>query len=105
MGTAARVSADGESRLEVWQSATLPGIVYSRGAHLTHAYPKHWHDEIHFCAYDAGRGYLGYGGNSRLVGAGDRIVMPPGVVHENWVTATVGIGFFGAYMDVSMLRR
>lgn len=105
MGTAARVSADGESRLEVWQSATLPGIVYSRGAHLTHAYPKHWHDEIHFCAYDAGSGYLGYGGNSRLVGEGDLIVMPPGVVHENWVRAAEGIGFFGAYVDIALLRN
>ena len=105
MGTAARISADGESRLEVWQSAALPGVVYSRGAHLTHTYPKHWHDEIHFCAYDTGSGYLAYGGNSRLVVEGDLIVMPPGVVHENWVNAPGGIGFFGAYMDVAMLRN
>jgi AraC-like DNA-binding protein len=105
MGTAARVSADGESRLELWQSAALPGIIYSRGEHLTHTYPKHWHDEIHFCAYSAGSGYLGYGGNSQLVVEGDLIVMPPGVVHENWVDAAGGIGFFGAYMDMALLRR
>jgi AraC-like DNA-binding protein len=105
MGTAARVCADGESRLEVWQSATLRGVVFSRGSHVTHTYPRHWHDEIHFCAYDAGSGYLAHGGNSRLVVAGDLMVMPPGVVHENWVERPEGIGFVGAYMDVRSISQ
>ena len=94
MGTAANLH--GGSRLDVWRSAGLEGVVFSRGAGVTHTYPRHWHDEIHFCSYDAGYGHLQCRGRSYVVGEGDLVVTPPGEVHENWVDSAAGIGFVGA---------
>lgn len=103
MASTARVSAGDGSRFEVWRSATLEGVLFARGSRLSHAFPKHWHDEIHFCAYDAGYGHFACRGKSLVVGAGDLVVTPPGEVHENWVNSVEGIGFRGAYVEVTAL--
>lgn len=92
-------------KLQVWRSPAFDGITFSRGYHFTHPYPRHWHEEIHFCAYTAGSGYLGYRGNSHLVTDGDFVVTPPGEVHENWVASDSDISFCGAYLDVASFRE
>jgi AraC-like DNA-binding protein len=78
-------------------------VVFSKGSGVTHTYPRHWHDEIHFCSYDAGYGHLQCRGRSYVVGEGDLVVTPPGEVHENWVDSADGIGFVGAYVDMPTL--
>lgn len=102
MGTADSVRSEG--RLDVWRSATLPSVVFARGSGVSHTYPRHWHDEIHFCAYDFGYGHFLCRGQSYVVGEGDLVVTPPGEVHENWVDSAGGIGFVGAYVEVSAIR-
>jgi AraC-like DNA-binding protein len=91
--------------LRVWMSDAFDGILFSRGMRMTHPYPRHWHEELHLCAYTSGSGYLGYGGNSYLVRQGDFVVTPPGEVHENWVDGESGISFCGAYVDTAAFGR
>ena len=90
--------------LRVWRSDALGGILFSRGTRMTHPYPRHWHDELHFCAYTSGSGYLGYGGNSYLIGENDFVITPPGEIHENWVKSEEGVSFCGGYVDPKVLR-
>jgi AraC-like DNA-binding protein len=94
-----------QETLQVWTTPAFEGILFSRGAYFTHPYPRHWHEEIHFCAYTAGSGYLGYRGNSYLVARRDFVITPPGEVHENWVAPGSDIGFRGAYVDVASFRK
>jgi AraC-like DNA-binding protein len=96
---------DSRESLYTWRSSAFDGIVFSRGAHFTHPYPRHWHEEIHFCAYTAGSGYLGCRGNSHLVAAGDFVITPPAEVHENWLAPGSDISFCGAYVDVASFRK
>jgi AraC-like DNA-binding protein len=85
--------------LRVWRSDSLSGILFTCGTRVTHPYPRHWHDELHFCAYTSGTGYLGYGGNSYLISESDFVITPPGEVHENWVVSAEGVSFCGGYVD------
>jgi AraC-like DNA-binding protein len=92
-------------RLRVWRSDAFDGILFSRGMQMTHPYPRHWHEELHLCAYTSGSGYFGHGGNSYLVRQGDFVVTPPGEVHENWVDDESGISFCGVYVDTAAFGR
>ncbi|MBI3476181.1 MAG: AraC family transcriptional regulator [Acidobacteria bacterium] len=90
--------------LAVWQSRLAPGIIFHGGTRVSHPFPRHWHDELHICAYTAGVGYLACRGSSRLVGRGDLVITPPGEVHENWVESGATVSFYSAYVDRSLLR-
>jgi AraC-like DNA-binding protein len=100
----ARLQEDCET-LRTWRSSAFDGIVFSRGSHFRHPFPRHWHEEIHFCAYTAGSGYLGYRGESHLVRDGDFVITPPGEVHENWVASDSHVSFCGAYIDFASFRK
>jgi len=96
----------GESHdLKVWRSHALEGLLFSHGTRLTHTYPRHWHEELHLCAYTFGGGYLGYRGNSYAVSDGDFVVTPAGEVHENWVAPGSSISFRGIYIDSHAFRH
>ena len=86
-------------KLKVWRSSAFDGILLSRGTRLRHPYPRHWHEELHFCAYTSGSGYLGHRGNSYLVRKGDFVVTPPGEVHANWVDSESDVSSCGAYVN------
>src|SRR3954452_23763699 len=92
-------------QLRVWRSSAFDSILFSRGSHFRHPHPRHWHEEIHVCAYTAGSGDLGYRGNSHLVAQGDLVITPPGEVHENWVASDSDISFCGAYLDLDRFRK
>lgn len=91
--------------LRVWRSHALEGLLFSRGIRLTHTYPRHWHEELHLCAYTSGGGYLGYRGSSYVVSNGDFVVTPAGDVHENWVASGSSISFRGLYIDSHAFRQ
>ena len=93
------------SLLQVSRPVGLEGILLCRGSDVTHSYPRHWHEEFHFCAYTSGAGYVKHRGTSRLVAEGDFVVTPPGEVHENWVDGEAGISFCGAYIDAAAFRK
>ena len=91
--------------LILWRSAAFDGIVLSRGTGVTHPYPRHWHEELHLCAYVSGSGYVRFRGSSSLLTEGDFVVTPPGEVHENWVDSESGISFRGVYVDTRAFRK
>lgn len=99
-----RRSAEKSNHLFVWRSPLLPGIVFYRGIRVSHPYPKHWHDELHICAYTSGSGYLACRGTSHLLGRGDLVLTPPGEVHENWVASGSSVSYCSAYFDMSQLQ-
>lgn len=102
LGDRKAVSSDS---LAVWRSRAVPGVVFHCGTRVSHPFPRHWHDELHLCAYTAGAGYLACRGNSYLVGRGDLVITPPGEVHENWVESGATVSFYSAYVDASLLRN
>jgi AraC-like DNA-binding protein len=90
--------------IAVWRPAGFDGIVLYRGTEVSHAYPRHWHDELHVCAYVAGAGHLFLRGSSYRIVPGDFVVTPAGEVHENWVDEGTSISFRSAYLDITALR-
>jgi AraC-like DNA-binding protein len=92
------------ANIDVWHVPQFDGLVFYRGTNVSHPYPRHWHDELHLCAYTAGYGYLGYRGAAHLGGAGDFILTPAGEVHSNWVTEPPGVSFRSVYVDLRVLR-
>ena len=105
MGGIGLTGARANHRLQMWRSEAFDGMLFSRGMRMTHPYPRHWHEELHLCAYTSGTGYLGFRGNSCLVAEGDFVATPPGEVHENWVDGELGVSFSGAYMDGAAFGR
>ena len=91
--------------LEVWQNPWFDGLVFHRGTHFTHPYPRHWHDELHLCAYTAGAGYLECRGTTHLAAAGDLILTLPSEVHQNWVSDGQSVSFLSLYIDDRALTK
>ena len=104
-GNAAFPAVKENHNLQLWHSAVFDGILFSSGTRFTHRYPRHWHEELHFCAHTSGYGYFGYRGNSYLITAADFTITPPGEVHENWVDARGNISFRGAYIAPTAFRK
>jgi AraC-like DNA-binding protein len=104
-GNQGRMRGRQGENLQVWHSPALDGIVLSRGTQLTHTYPRHWHEELHLCAYTSGRGYFGHRGKSVQVTDRDFVATPPGEVHENWVDSQSSISFCGMYVEVRALHK
>jgi len=92
------------NRIEVLRPDGLAGVLLYRGTEVTHAYPRHWHEELHLCAYTAGEGRLRIRGTTHPVGAGDVILTPAGEVHENWVERGTSCSFRSLYLDVRRLE-
>ncbi|HEV7553982.1 MAG TPA: AraC family ligand binding domain-containing protein, partial [Kofleriaceae bacterium] len=88
---------------ETWLWADDPDVILSCGNGYGHAFPRHWHDEIHVCAYTAGRGHLRAGGATWRIASGDLVVSPVGEVHENWVSRTDTCSFHSAYLGVDLI--
>jgi len=91
--------------IEVWRTPDFDGMLFYRGTNVTHPYPRHWHEEIHFCAYTSGLGNLAIRGRSQQVVNGDFTITPAGEVHENWVNDELGCAFRSLYLDVKPLLR
>jgi AraC-like DNA-binding protein len=91
--------------LQVWRNPWFDGLVFHRGTHFTHPYPRHWHDELHLCAYTAGSGYLECRGTTHLAVAGDLILTPPSEVHQNWVSDGQSVSFLSLYIDGHALTK
>ena len=98
-----QVAARTNQPITVWRPRGFDGMVFYRGVHVTHPYPRHWHDEWHMCLYTAGAGNLGYKGNSWRVVHGDFVLTPPGEVHENWVDEGRGVSYCSLYLDAKAL--
>jgi AraC-like DNA-binding protein len=93
------------THLAIWRSPSAPGIVFHRGEGISHSYPRHWHDELHICAYTGGAGNLASRGHTHRIRTGDLVIMPPGQVHENWVDGASDITFHSLYIDTKVLSK
>jgi AraC-like DNA-binding protein len=101
----AAARANKSESLRVWRNPWFEGMVFHRGMRFTHPYPRHWHDELHLCAYTAGAGYLRCRGAIHLACAGDLILTPPSEVHDNWVPDGQTVSFLSLYIDDRTLDR
>ena len=90
--------------IHFWRPDKLDGVLLHRGVSATHPYPRHWHEELHLCAYTSGSGHLGHRGSSYLVSSGSLVLMPPGEVHENWVEPGSACSFRGVYLEMPALQ-
>lgn len=90
--------------IHFWRPEKLVGISLHRGVSATHPYPRHWHEELHLCAYTSGSGHLGHRGSSYFVSGGSLVLMPPGEVHENWVKPGSACSFRGVYLEMHALQ-
>lgn len=97
--------APAREHLEVWRNAWFDGLIFHRGVHFTHPYPRHWHDELHICAYVGGAGYLRCRGATHLACKDDLVLTPPSEVHENWVPDGQNVSFLSLYLDHLVLGR
>jgi AraC-like DNA-binding protein len=88
----------------VWRHPGFDGMIFHRGCHATHPYPRHWHDELHLCAYTEGAGYLRCRGTTRLACAGDLVLTPPSEVHDNWVVDG-SVSFASLYITEAALDQ
>lgn len=97
-------NSDPAPRIDFWRPEKLDGILLHRGVSATHPYPRHWHEELHLCAYTSGSGNLGHRGSSYVVSNGSLVLMPPGEVHENWVEPGAACSFRGVYLEMPALH-
>lgn len=93
-----------DQEIAVWRPPGFESLVFYRGTDVTHTYPRHWHDELHLCAYVAGTGHLFLRGTGYRIVPGDFVVTPAGEVHENWVDEGTSISFRSAYLDMTTFR-
>jgi len=103
--SSAAAHANKSESLRVWRNPWFEGMIFHRGMQFTHPYPRHWHDELHLCAYTAGAGYLRCRGATHLAAAGDLILTPPSEVHDNWVPDGQTVSFLSLYIDDRTLER
>lgn len=74
------------------------------GIAVTHAHPRHWHDEYLVCAITGGAGYTVYGGRAYFTPPGSMFLLPPGEVHSNHATAD-GCSYTNIYLPASRVRN
>ena len=74
------------------------------GVGVTHAHPRHWHDEYLLCAITGGGGYTEYRGCAHFTPPGSLFLLPPGEVHSNYATGE-GCSYTNIYLPPSRLQR
>jgi AraC-like DNA-binding protein len=93
-----------KNEITVTHVATPDPIEIHRGFAVTHAHPKHWHDEYHFCAVTGGAGYTVYQGTAHFTPPGSMFALPPGEVHSNYATEG-GCSYTNIYIPASKVER
>ena len=90
--------------ISITYSAGSDPIEIHHGVAVTHAHPKHWHDEYLICAITGGGGYTEYRGNAHFTPPGSLFLLPPGEVHSNYATGE-GCSYSNVYLPASRLAR
>jgi AraC-like DNA-binding protein len=90
--------------ITITYSAGSDPVEIHHGVAVTHAHPKHWHDEYLICAITGGGGYTEYGGDAHFTPPGSLFLLPPGEVHSNYATDE-GCSYSNVYLPVSRLAR
>lgn len=92
-------------QIRVWQPADFPGIELRRGFSVSQPYPKHWHEEFHFCLVLSGGGTLNYRRERHQQRVGSLSIVHPGEVHSNQAFDSRGCSFRNLYAAPEVIGR
>lgn len=96
---------DTRNSIIVSHSAGPEPVEIHRGIEVTHAHPRHWHDEYLFCAITGGAGYTEYRGNAHFTPPGCTFALPPGEIHANYATSNDGCSYVNIYLPAARVDR
>lgn len=82
--------------VETWRIGGFEGVELHRGSRISLEYPRHWHEEIYFCAILEGAAYLDFSGASTLTPRGSLTIVPAGEIHAN---RKIGCTFRCVFME------
>jgi AraC-like DNA-binding protein len=91
--------------IKVVRPPDFGGVELCCGSRVTHSYPRHWHDELHFSLVTAGAGFVHAGGAAHLTPPATLTVVAPGEVHANSSDYPEGCDFRSMYIDVGLAKR
>ena len=72
-----------EPMTEMWRADGFKAIELHRGSTTFHAYPRHWHDELYFCAILKGSSDVYCVDRSYSASPETLVLIPPGEVHAD----------------------
>lgn len=92
-------------QIQIWRPDGFPGIELRKGACVSQPYPKHWHEEFHFCLILAGGGELNYRRERYNTPAGSLSIVHPGEVHSNRTAEQKGCSYRNLYLEPEIVQR
>jgi len=90
-------------RIFVHRPAGFSGLELRRGFSVSQPYPRHWHEEFHFCLILDGSGELNYRRKRHLTPAGSLFIVHPGEVHSNQSDAGGSCSFRNLYAEPEII--
>ncbi|HEX9001879.1 MAG TPA: AraC family transcriptional regulator [Blastocatellia bacterium] len=92
-------------QIRVWRPAGFAGLELRQGTSISQPYPKHWHDEVHFCLIQDGSGNLTYRGEKHWTPAGCLFIVHPGEVHSNQADEGGSCSYRNLYAEPELIRQ
>ncbi|MGH9603518.1 MAG: AraC family ligand binding domain-containing protein [Terriglobales bacterium] len=92
-------------RIKVWRLPDLGNVELHRGQSVARSYPRHWHEEFHFCLIEGGAGELLYRGATHATPTGCLFIVHPGEVHANRAWDDDGCTFRNLYVRPESLQQ
>lgn len=92
-------------QIRVWRPAGFAGLELRQGTSISQPYPKHWHDEVHFCLIQDGSGNLNYRGEKHWTPAGCLFIVHPGEVHSNQADEGGSCSYRNLYAEPELIRQ
>lgn len=90
-------------QIQVWRPNGFTGIELRKGFCVSQPYPKHWHEEFHFCLILAGGGELNYRRERHPTPEGSLFIVHPGEVHSNQAEAGGSCSFRNLYAEPELI--
>ncbi|MBP6823229.1 MAG: AraC family transcriptional regulator [Acidobacteria bacterium] len=92
-------------QIQVWRPDGFPGIELRKGFCVSQPYPKHWHEEFHFCLILSGGGELNYRRERYYTPVGSLSIVHPGEVHSNHTEEQQGCSYLNLYLEPEMVQQ
>lgn len=92
-------------QIRVWRPEGFAGLELRQGTSVSQPYPKHWHEELHFCLIQDGSGKLNYRREDHWTPAGCLFIVHPGEVHSNHADEGRSCSYRNLYAEPEIIRR
>ena len=92
-------------QIRVWRPKGFAGLELRQGTSVSQPYPKHWHDELHFCLILDGSGNLNYRRERHWTPAGCLFIVHPGEVHSNHADEGSSCSYRNLYAEPEIIRQ